>query len=140
MCLQAASIYGLETELRTLTGQLNALATALAAQVPLPPTPQSSSEKISNEKLWAEIYRRNPSFTPLPLDYHLRSSIPWEKIQEAHATTRTEVENALIQYLLKRRELYNTNYVFRQEMLDQLEEYIQHPSSELLNRRITGMN
>lgn len=140
MCLQAASIYGLETELRTLTGQLNALATALAAQVPLPPTPQSSSEKISNEKLWAEIYRRNPSFTPLREIYHCRSSGPWVEIENAHATTRTEVENALIQYLLKYRGWNNANYVFPQQVLDRFEEYIQHPSPELLNRRISGMD
>lgn len=140
MFLQSVAIYALETELRTLSSQLNALETALSAQVPLPPTPQSSSEKISNETLWAEIYKRNPSFTPLREQYHCRSSGPWLEIEKAHATTRTEVENALIQYLLWYRKSNNANYVFPQQILDQFEEYIKHPSPELLHRRVYGLD
>ncbi len=133
----------LKPVLEALAQALTALEQQLSVQPKTQPTPQpqpvaATSEKISNEKLWAEIYRRNPSFGKVGKVDNGRSDAPWRAIRQANATTRAEVENALIGFLLEERRLTNQERQFSEVYLDRFEEYIKNPSPALLKRFEAG--
>lgn len=124
----------LQPSLEYLAQTLHALAQQLSVQPNIQPQPSpqpvapTSSEKITNEKLWAKIYKNNPSWQPLPEEQFLRGSQVWSTIARRNAITRDKVEDAIIEYLLYYRKYNNKNIIFDQYHLDQFEAYIQDPS------------